>query len=220
MMLRMELGTRPPVDGFAVDAALTQSSKDQVPELVIAPASQDPKIGAAGVPQVSIKVPTPPATHGDSLLLERGDLPQADPAVDTVKSDLKPCGTHIHSESDHLTDQVNENVAKNAVSSYSAGFMDKIAPPPTTVNGHIEEIFASPATRLKRRLEETKDLIVCPGVYDGFSARIALSVGCDAMYMVSEPPDTGDRQTKYHLDRCWNHRLSARHGGFRSCHTQ
>lgn len=43
--------------------------------------------------------------------------------------------------------------------------------------------FRSPATTLKRRLENTKDLIVCPGVYDGFSARIALSVGFDAMYM-------------------------------------
>lgn len=45
--------------------------------------------------------------------------------------------------------------------------------------------FQLPATTLKRRLEDTKDLIVCPGVYDGFSARIALSVGFDAMYMVS-----------------------------------
>ena len=45
--------------------------------------------------------------------------------------------------------------------------------------------FLSPATVLKRRLERTKDLIVCPGVYDGFSARIALSVGFDALYMVS-----------------------------------
>ena len=42
----------------------------------------------------------------------------------------------------------------------------------------------SPATKLKHRLEDTKDLIVCPGVYDGFSARIALSVGFDTMYMV------------------------------------
>ena len=49
-------------------------------------------------------------------------------------------------------------------------------PSPTT---HL-----SPATTLKRRLENTKDLIVCPGVYDGFSARIALSVGFDALYMV------------------------------------
>lgn len=27
-------------------------------------------------------------------------------------------------------------------------------------------------------------MIVCPGVYDGFSARIALEVGFDALYMV------------------------------------
>ncbi|KAL8699680.1 MAG: hypothetical protein Q9201_005865 [Fulgogasparrea decipioides] len=39
------------------------------------------------------------------------------------------------------------------------------------------------ATKLKRRLEETNELIVCPGVHDGFSARIAMSVGFDALYM-------------------------------------
>lgn len=42
----------------------------------------------------------------------------------------------------------------------------------------------SSATRLKRRILETDELIVCPGVYDGFSARIALSVGFTALYMV------------------------------------
>ena len=50
-------------------------------------------------------------------------------------------------------------------------------------NGTFDDIW-SPATKLKRRLEDTRDLIVCPGVYDGFSARIALSVGFEAMYMV------------------------------------
>ena len=50
-------------------------------------------------------------------------------------------------------------------------------------NGSSDDIW-SPATKLKRRLEDTQDLIVCPGVYDGFSARIALSVGFDAIYMV------------------------------------
>lgn len=53
----------------------------------------------------------------------------------------------------------------------------------------VEEVVL-PATQLKRRLEDTKDLIVCPGVYDGFSARIALSVGFDALYMVSNMPNT------------------------------
>ena len=43
----------------------------------------------------------------------------------------------------------------------------------------------SRATKLKWLLEETSELIVCPGVYDGFSARIALDVGFKALYMVS-----------------------------------
>ena len=54
---------------------------------------------------------------------------------------------------------------------------------PTETNGHFDDHW-SPATKLKHRLEDTKDLIVCPGVYDGFSARIAMSVGFDTMYMV------------------------------------
>lgn len=36
-------------------------------------------------------------------------------------------------------------------------------------------------------LTETDELIVMPGVYDGFSARIALEVGFDGLYMVSAP---------------------------------
>lgn len=47
------------------------------------------------------------------------------------------------------------------------------------------EHHLSAATRLRRQITDTKNLIVCPGVYDGFSARIAMSVGFDAMYMVS-----------------------------------
>ena len=43
------------------------------------------------------------------------------------------------------------------------------------------------ATKLKRKLEDTDELIVCPGVYDGLSARIALEVGFSAMYMVCLP---------------------------------
>lgn len=42
----------------------------------------------------------------------------------------------------------------------------------------------SGATKLRRMIFETKDLIVCPGVYDGLSARTALEVGFPALYMV------------------------------------
>jgi hypothetical protein len=51
-------------------------------------------------------------------------------------------------------------------------------------NSHVDEDLLPPCTRLQRFLKETDDILVCPGVYDGFSARIALSVGFKAMYMV------------------------------------
>ena len=71
--------------------------------------------------------------------------------------------------------------------------------------------FLTPATVLKNRLQNTKDLIVCPGVYDGFSARIALSVGFDALYMVRTPP-WAVRHTNYsrRSDRCRHYSLSTR----------
>ena len=54
---------------------------------------------------------------------------------------------------------------------------DAVPPPVHSLN---------PATRLKHKLRDTKDLIVCPGVYDGLSARIAQSVGFETLYMVRQ----------------------------------
>ncbi|KAK8080752.1 hypothetical protein PG997_008570 [Apiospora hydei] len=39
------------------------------------------------------------------------------------------------------------------------------------------------ATKLRKMIFDTKELIVCPGVYDGLSARTAIELGFDAMYM-------------------------------------
>ena len=47
------------------------------------------------------------------------------------------------------------------------------------------DLPASGATNLRKMIFETKELIVCPGVFDGLSARTALEVGFDALYMVS-----------------------------------
>lgn len=44
----------------------------------------------------------------------------------------------------------------------------------------------SAATKLRRALSGD-DIIVAPGVYDGFSARIALETGFDTIYMVRSP---------------------------------
>lgn len=48
------------------------------------------------------------------------------------------------------------------------------------------------STKLRRMLTETNDLIVCPGVYDGLSARIAMQLDFKALYMVGpfEPLDS------------------------------
>ena len=68
------------------------------------------------------------------------------------------------------------------------------------------------ASRLRRMLAETDDLIVCPGVYDGLSARLALNVGFDALYMVRGLPNRrpimtgadGDRRPEQErLHRAW-----------------
>jgi hypothetical protein len=46
------------------------------------------------------------------------------------------------------------------------------------------EIIPPASTRLRHMINHSEKIIVAPGVYDGLSARIALSVGFDAMYMV------------------------------------
>lgn len=57
------------------------------------------------------------------------------------------------------------------------------------VNGTRQEptvsLYVIPAaSKLRRMLKDTKELIVCPGVYDGLSARIAMQVGFKGLYMV------------------------------------
>lgn len=54
----------------------------------------------------------------------------------------------------------------------------------TTSFNHEPQVSKVPAsTRLRHLLDTPDHLIACPGVYDGFSARIALEVGFDALYM-------------------------------------
>jgi hypothetical protein len=54
-------------------------------------------------------------------------------------------------------------------------------------SGHAT-VPVSAATKLRKLIETTDDIIVAPGVYDGLSARIALSVGFDCLYMVRIQP--------------------------------
>jgi len=51
-------------------------------------------------------------------------------------------------------------------------------------NSNGNEVTIAAATKLRRFLEISNKILLCPGVYDGFSARIALEIGFDALYMV------------------------------------
>lgn len=43
------------------------------------------------------------------------------------------------------------------------------------------------AKKLRHLLENTDELVVCPGVYDGLSARTAIELGFKSLYMVRLP---------------------------------
>jgi hypothetical protein len=61
----------------------------------------------------------------------------------------------------------------------------RMSPDKAASNG-VEHVVGA-ATKLRRFLEQSNKILPCPGVYDGFSARIALQVGFDALYMASSP---------------------------------
>ena len=61
-----------------------------------------------------------------------------------------------------------------------------VAAPTTGPNPGLYHGTLIPAsTRLQNMIRDSDHLIVCPGVYDGLSARTALEVGFEALYMVS-----------------------------------
>ncbi|KAI1252298.1 hypothetical protein MGN70_006872 [Eutypa lata] len=59
-------------------------------------------------------------------------------------------------------------------------------PNPWLQLSHVASTVQAPmsgAKKLRKMLQETDELIVCPGVYDGLSARTAIELGFSAMYM-------------------------------------
>jgi 2-methylisocitrate lyase-like PEP mutase family enzyme len=55
---------------------------------------------------------------------------------------------------------------------------------PSTNGTHPPSAPTSAATKLRRMISDPNGFVFAPGVYDGFSARIALGVGFDCLYMV------------------------------------
>ena len=71
----------------------------------------------------------------------------------------------------------------------------------TKIEPSVSMHMLAGASKLRRQLRDTSELIVCPGVYDGLSARIAMELGFKALYMVclttslpKQPILTLDRQ--------------------------
>lgn len=58
----------------------------------------------------------------------------------------------------------------------------------------------SGAKKLRYILENTQDLIVCPGVYDGLSARTAIELGFKSLYMVRYETTLASCYYWYHSD--------------------
>lgn len=54
------------------------------------------------------------------------------------------------------------------------------------VNGDSEPSWRPAATVLRDLLADKEKTLVCPGVYDGLTARIALRAGFDCLYMVCQ----------------------------------
>jgi hypothetical protein len=57
-------------------------------------------------------------------------------------------------------------------------------------NGKKPTTTTTVAQKLRNMLADPEKLIVCPGVYDGFTTRIALQEGADCLYMVRIPKFT------------------------------
>ena len=55
----------------------------------------------------------------------------------------------------------------------------------TAANGHPSVLLPT-ATKLRRIVEDPDDFLMYPGVYDGYSARIALHVVFDGLYMARQ----------------------------------
>ncbi len=60
----------------------------------------------------------------------------------------------------------------------------------------------SPGRRLRKLLARDQ-ILVAPGVYDGFSARVALEIGFDCLYMVGSSKFEPSKLMVVQ-DGCWN----------------
>ena len=158
---------------------LTVKSQDNAPvDIAVKPSTKD-----STNPFVAKPV-TPPSTPPDAENSHKDDIPPKtsdDSAAQQSQSEKPKPRVDIPP----TTTQVKTDPNYSAVPASTDGYQDTIAKGPTTSLPEPSlSTSISPATRLKHRIQSSDELIVCPGVYDGFSARIAMNVGFETLYMV------------------------------------
>ena len=142
---------------------------------------QDPDFTMDNTPSGSITpsdVPTPPNGVETAVNVASGtDTPQFLHLLEESKSrvDIQPTAAVVES----LISPVAEAPAVEAapVEEVKSTYEVQIRAPSTF------DADAPGSTRLRHMIKNLDHILVCPGVYDGLSARIALSVGFEGMYM-------------------------------------
>ncbi|KAI4127277.1 MAG: hypothetical protein LQ338_003281 [Usnochroma carphineum] len=122
-------------------------------------------------------IPTKPAK---SSILNETNLASLDAAVGDDTKPLSPLDTAGKAD---LAPQVEANRCANS----SALTRNAQLPSSTPIVGikcpRTYSATDPPSTRLRHMVANSPSIILCPGVYDGLSARIALHVGFKGMYM-------------------------------------
>lgn len=84
----------------------------------------------------------------------------------------------------HLPKQIPTCVIQDVDRQESVDCKARTDAPSTAISGPVAfSATDPPSTRLRHMIANSPSIILCPGVYDGLSARIALHVGFQGMYM-------------------------------------
>ncbi|KAI4197309.1 MAG: hypothetical protein LQ348_002184 [Seirophora lacunosa] len=121
---------------------------------------------------------SPPNGRSDSESPSSDDPPSSSttpPVDEAVPQDVLPISAT------KLADKSDEEATPASTDGYQDTIQTSPTPAATVFPSAAHSL--SPATRLKHKLQHTNGLIVCPGVYDGLSARIAQAVGFETLYM-------------------------------------
>ena len=153
--------TIPTNDKMTLDGAVRYTGKDE-------------KDGAANLISPPI---TPPNNESPSYNNSNQAVSKSGTTIDHLKE------TEPRHDISHWTVQGQAKSIEGVNGSPTPGHEDSNANIPPSMD-QSPSTALSPATRLKHKIQNTNEFIVCPGVYDGLSARIGMAVGFETLYMV------------------------------------